>query len=147
MKDINAFISKKWLFAIALVMITFFAFESIQSKEKVKKVIGTFPETLEIHYSDPPCDCLVGDDFSIIEKGTQNVIEFYTNDYTYINTYYELEKEYDEEEWPGYGGASYKLKKEYIGKEIIITYKNSLCPGYKSCASGKIYKNMIVSIR
>ena len=79
MKDIKAFISKKWLFAIALVVISIFTFESIQSKEKEKKVIGTFPETLEIHYSDPPCDCLVGDDFSVIEKGTQNVIEFYAN--------------------------------------------------------------------
>lgn len=147
MKDMNTFIPKKWLFAIALVMISFFAFESMHSKEKVKKVIGTFPETLEIHYSDPPCDCLVSDDFSIVEKGTENVIAFYTNDYTYINTYYELEKEYNEEEWPGYGGASYTLKEEYIGKEITITYKNSLCPGYKSCSSGKIYKNIIVSIR
>lgn len=147
MNNLNSIIAQKWLFVIVLVVISIFTFESVQSKEKTKKVIGIFPETLEIHYSDPPCDCLVRDDFSIIEKGTQNVIEFYANDYTHINTYYELEKEYDEEEWPGYGGASYRLKEEYIGKEITITYKNSLCPGYKSCASGKIYKNIIVSIK
>jgi hypothetical protein len=143
---LNSIMTKKWLSVIALIMISFFTIESVQSKEKVKKVIGTFPETLDIHYSDPPCDCLVGDDFSIIKKGTESVIAFYVNSYTYLNTYYELEKEYDEEEWPGYGGASYRLKEEYIGKEFTITYKNSLCPGYKSCASGKIYKNMIVSI-
>ncbi len=141
------FKSSRYLIVFVGIMSLVFAFQSIHSKDKSKKVVGTFPEYIEVHYSDPPCDCWISDDFAIIEKGSQKSIAFYDQSLTYLNEYYFVEQEHDEEEWPGYGGATYRLKEEYIGREFTITYNSKLCPGYKSCEAGKIYKNMIITIK
>jgi hypothetical protein len=147
MKGVVNSIQMKLLFTTIILLISTVTVESGISKEKTKSVIGTFPEFIDEHYSDPPCDCLFKDDFAIVEKGNGNNISFFDPSQSYMNTYYDLYTQHDEEEWPGYGGATYKLKVEFIGKEFTITYKSALCPGYKDCGSGKMYKNMIITIK
>ena len=136
----------KWLVIVMIFFVSTFLSEQIISKGKTKKVTGTFSEYIEVYYSDPPCDCLVGDDFVVVENGSKKNISFYDPDISYMNKYYFVESDHNEEERPGYGGATYKLREEFVNQEFTITYKSELCPGYKTCSSGKILKNIIISI-
>lgn len=111
-----------------------------------KKLKGAFPETIEIQYSDPHCDCLLEDHLFLMDIETgENV--YFLDDKNYINIYYTLESEVPQSDEDGYGSSTYRLKQEYVDKAYTITYKRDLCPGFKSCKQGKIYKNIIISIK
>jgi hypothetical protein len=112
-----------------------------------KKVFGVFPETIEITNEDPHCDCLLSDNFNILDNDSGELVYFLDNK-GYLKKYYYLESERSGDENNGdYGGSTYKLKVQYLDRTFTIVYKTELCPGYKKCNEGKIYKNIIVSIK
>jgi hypothetical protein len=134
--------------SVCLLMygIMFLSMNSINGNTGTKKMKGAFPETIEIQYSDPHCDCLLDDYLFLIDIETGESI-YFMDDKNYLNMYYTLESEVPQSDENGYGSAIYRVKEEFVDKAYGITYKRVLCPGYKSCNQGKIYKNIISSIK
>ena len=130
-----------------LLSILFIGVVSTSAFNGNKKVTGVFPESIEIGYEDPHCDCLLSDNFNILNNDSGESIYFLDNK-GYLKKYYYMESERSGDENNGdYGGATYRLKEQYLDRTFTITYKSDLCPGYKKCNEGKIYKNIIVSIK
>ena len=111
-----------------------------------KKVTGVFPESIEIRYEDPHCDCLLSDNLYILDSESGEEV-FFLDNKDYLKKYYYMESERSGDDEGDYGGATYRLKEQYLDRTFTITYKSDLCPGYKKCNEGKIYKNIIVSIK
>ncbi|GDX64788.1 hypothetical protein LBMAG35_16270 [Chlorobiota bacterium] len=128
---------------IYMLIFGFIFSAQVQSNDGTIKVSGTLPETIEIIYEDPHCNCLLSDYFSIVDNNTGETI-YFLDDKNYIKKYYYMQSEEDSD---GYGSALYGIKPEYSDQTFTITYKVDLCPGYKKCNEGKIYKNKIVSIK
>lgn len=126
-----------------MVIFGFIFSTQVQSNDGTLRVRGILPETIEIVYEDPHCNCLLSDNFSIIDNNTGETI-YFLDDKNYIEKYYYMQSEDDSD---GYGSAIYAIKPEYSDQTFTITYKVDLCPGYKKCKEGKIYKNIIVSIK
>jgi hypothetical protein len=138
----------KLMLSICIAMLGFLLIDvnTINGNSGTKKMRGAFPQTIEIEYSDPHCDCLFEDHLYLMDVETGETV-YFLDDKNYINVYYTLESEVPQSEEDGYGSATYRLKDEYVDRAYGITYKKDLCPGYKSCKQGKIYKNIIISIK
>lgn len=133
---------------LVLVSILFIGGFSTSAFNGNKKVTGVFPETIEIGYEDPHCDCLLSDNLYIMDSDSGEQVYLLDNK-GYLNKYYYMESERPgaEDGGEGYGGATYRLKEQYLDRTFTITYKKDLCPGYKKCNEGKIYKNIVISIK
>ena len=130
-----------------LLSILFIGVVSTSAFNGNKKVTGVFPESIEIGYEDPHCDCLLSDNLYILDSESGEEV-FFLDNKGYLKKYYYMESERSGDENNGdYGGATYRLKEQYLDRTFTITYKSDLCPGYKKCNEGKIYKNIIVSIK
>jgi len=130
-----------------ILVITLLSTHHSFSKEKTIVINAILPERIEFFAEDPPCQCLWTDYFSVRNIDNDTDINFEDDNRKKLKKYYYVERETEPSETPPYGSTILRLKQHYRGRVIQVSYSRKLCKKYRECRMGKIYKNIVISIK